>query len=71
MANRPQECLDWHNLADETENYTGAEIEFTFNEAAPAAPAQNRQIGNGHILNAARNNPPAHTATMIEEMRNE
>ena len=53
----------------ELENYTSAEIEFIVNEAARIALAQNRLIGNGDILNAAGNNPPAHTAAAIEEMR--
>jgi SpoVK/Ycf46/Vps4 family AAA+-type ATPase len=70
LANRPQETIDWHNCAGELENYTSAEIEFIVNEAARIALAQNRLIGNGDILNAAGNNPPALTAAAIEEMRN-
>jgi len=70
LANRPQEAIDWHNCAGELENYTSAEIEFIVNEAARTALAQNRLISNGDLLNAAGNNPPAHTAATIEEMRN-
>jgi SpoVK/Ycf46/Vps4 family AAA+-type ATPase len=67
--NRPQETIDWHNCAGELKNYTSAEIEFIVNEAARTALAQNRLIGNGDLLNAAGNNPPALTAAAIEEMR--
>ena len=70
LANRPQETIDWHNCAGEMENYTSAEIEFIVNEAARLALSQNRLISNGDLLNAAGNNPPAHTAAMIEEFRN-
>lgn len=69
MANRPQENVDWQNCAGELENYTSAEIEFLVNEAARIALSQNRPINTGDLLNAAGNNPPAHTATSIEEMR--
>ena len=69
LANRPQEAIDWHNCAGELENYTSAEIEFIVNEAARLALSQNRLIANGDLLNAAGNNPPAHTAAAIEEMR--
>jgi SpoVK/Ycf46/Vps4 family AAA+-type ATPase len=70
LANRPQETIDWHNCAGEMENYTSAEIEFIVNEAARLALSQNRLISNGDLLNAAGNNPPAHTPAMIEEFRN-
>jgi ATP-dependent 26S proteasome regulatory subunit len=71
MANRPQEEIDWHNCAVELENYTCAEIEFiVVNEAARLALSQNRPISNGDILNAAGNNPTAHTAAMIDALRN-
>jgi SpoVK/Ycf46/Vps4 family AAA+-type ATPase len=69
MANRPQETVDWHRCASELENYTSAEIEFLVNEAARLALAQSRPIITGDILNAAGNNPPAHTAANIEKMR--
>jgi transitional endoplasmic reticulum ATPase len=69
MANRPQEAMDWHDCAVEFENYTCAEIEFVVNEAARSALSQNRAIINGDILNAAGNNPPAHSASDIEKMR--
>ena len=51
---------------------------FNFMEVTPGdiasisarlALSQNRLISNGDILNAAGNNPPAHTAAAIEEMR--
>ena len=69
MANRPQDAVDWHACAGELENYTSAEIEFVVNEAARIALSQTRPIGHGDILNAAGNNPPAHSAADIEKMR--
>lgn len=69
MPNRPQETIDWHNSAGELENYTSAEIEFIVNEAARTALSQNRPITNGDILNAAGNNPPAHSASDVEKIR--
>jgi transitional endoplasmic reticulum ATPase len=69
MSNRPQETIDWHRCASELENYTCAEIEFIINEAARSALAATRAIINGDILQAAGNNPPAHSADQIEKMR--
>lgn len=69
MSNRPQAEVDWHECALELENYTCAEIEFVVNEAARSALAQKRPIVVGDILNAARSNPAAHTASAIEAMR--
>jgi len=69
MANRPQDTVDWHRCAGELENYTSAEIEFLVNEAARIALSQSRAISTGDILNAAGNNPAAHTAADIEKMR--
>ena len=62
MANRPQEDIDWHDCAQQLEDYTSAEIEFVVNEAARHALAQNRSIVTGDILQAAGDNPPAHSA---------
>jgi len=69
MANRPQDAVDWHACAGELENYTSAEVEFVVNEAARIALSQTRPISHGDILNAAGNNPPAHSAADIEKMR--
>jgi|ERR1043166_498929 hypothetical protein len=69
MANRPQDAVDWHSCAAELENYTSAEIELVVNEAARIALSQNRPIASGDFLNAAGNNPPAHSAADIEKMR--
>ncbi len=69
MANRPQDQVDWPRCASELENYTCAEIEFVVNEAARIALENKRLIGIGDILNGAGNNPPAHTASAIEQMR--
>ena len=51
------------------ETYTCAEIELVVNEAARMALDQNRLIISGDILNAAGNNPAAHTAADIEKRR--
>ena len=69
MAKRPQIEIDWHNLAQELENYTCAEIEFVVNEAARNALEKGRPISDGDILQAAGNNPPAHSAEDFEKMR--
>jgi len=70
MANRPQEAIDWHGCAGELENHTSAEIEFVVNEAARIALSHNRAIANGDILKATGDNPPAHSAADIAQMRN-
>ncbi len=69
MAHRPQGEIDWHDCAQQLEDYTSAEVELVVNEAARHALAQNRPIVAGDILHAAGNNPPAHTAADIEKMR--
>jgi transitional endoplasmic reticulum ATPase len=69
MANRPQAEIDWHDCAQQLEDYTCAEVEFIVNEAARHALSQNRPIVTGDILHAAGNNPPAHTAEDFEKMR--
>jgi transitional endoplasmic reticulum ATPase len=69
LANRPQETVDLHMCAGELENYTNAEIQFIVDEAARIALSHHRAIVSGDILNAAGNNPAAHTATDIERMR--
>ena len=45
-----------------------SEIELIVNEAARIALSQNRAITNGDILNAAGNNPAAHSASDLQEM---
>jgi transitional endoplasmic reticulum ATPase len=69
MANRPQGEIDWHDCAQQLDDYTCAEIDFIINEAARHALEQNRPITTGDILQAAGNNPPAHTAEEFEAMR--
>jgi len=69
MANRPQEGMDWHTIGLKLEGHTSAEIEFIVNEAARKALGEKRLIFGGDILQAARENPPAHTASSIEKMR--
>ncbi|MGI6414775.1 MAG: ATP-binding protein [Thermoguttaceae bacterium] len=69
-ANRPQETLDLPRVAGELEIYTCAEIEFVVNEAARTALAANRPIVTGDLLTAAVENPPAHTESQVQKMRN-
>ena len=69
MANRPQEDIDWHTVGSHLEGQTSAEIEFLVNEAARKALGEKRLIFGSDILQAARENPPAHTAASIEKMR--
>ena len=69
IKGRPKETLDLHDLALQMENYTCAEIEHVVNEAARLALESQRLITTGDILNAAGNNPPAHTAEDFENMR--
>ena len=69
ITGRPKETLDLHDLALQMENYTCAEIEHVVNEAARLALETQRLITTGDILNAAGNNPPAHTAEDFENMR--
>jgi len=69
ISGRPKETLDLHDLALQLEHYTCAEIEHVVNEAARLALESERLITTGDILNAAGNNPPAHTAEDFETMR--
>lgn len=69
MKDRPQGDIDWHDAAQQLEDYTCAEIDFVVNEAARHALEQGRPITNGDLLQAAGNNPPAHTAADFERMR--
>lgn len=68
-ARRPQGEIDWHDCAQQFENYTCAEIDLIVNEAARHALDQNRPIVTGDLLQAAGNNPPAHTEEDFEKMR--
>ena len=68
MANRPQGEIDWHDCAQQLEDYTSAEIEFVVNEAARHALSQNRPIVTGDILQAAGNNPPAYSGFVLFDM---
>lgn len=69
MKDRPQIEIDWHDCAQQLENYTCAEIDFVVNEAARLALENNRAITTGDILNAAGNTPPAHSPEEFEIMR--
>ncbi len=69
MKDRPQLDIDWHDCAQQLEDYTCAEIEHVINEAARHALEQKRAITTGDILSAAGSNPPAHTPEDFERMR--
>lgn len=69
MKDRPQEDIDWHDCAQQLEDYTSAEIDLVINEAARYALDHNRPIVTGDILHAAGNNPATLTAEEVEKMR--
>lgn len=69
MKDRPQDSIDWHDCAQQLEDYTCAEIDLVINEAARHALDQDRPISTGDLLSAAGNNPPAHSAEDFEKMR--
>ncbi len=68
LNGRPMERIDLHAIAGELGNYTCAEIEHVVNEAARRALQDKRQISAGDLLNAAGNNPAAHTASDFQNM---
>jgi transitional endoplasmic reticulum ATPase len=69
MADRPQEKIDWLDVAEKCEYYTCAEIEHLVNEAARAAVKTPRPINENDILTAIEKNPPTFNAQRIDKMR--
>ena len=69
MADRPQEQLDWLELANKCEYYTSAEIENLVNVAASLAIRAGKRIGAEDLYQAMKENPPALSAEKIEKMR--
>lgn len=70
MKDRPQTEIDFIYLAEQTECYTFAELEFLVNEAAREALGLRITIRTETILKSILNNKPAHNHQMIEKMRN-
>jgi SpoVK/Ycf46/Vps4 family AAA+-type ATPase len=59
MRDRPQQPVDWVRLAEQSEYYTSAELEYLVNEAAREALADRRPITEGDIVRALQANPPS------------
>ena len=69
MADRPQDKINWLDLAEKCEFYTCAEIEHLINEAARLAIKTPRPITEADILKAIKSNPPAFNSQKIEKMK--
>jgi len=69
MADRPQEEMDWLNLAEQCEFYTSAEIGNVVNEAARIAVEEQRRIRQEDFLQAMKDNPPALSEAKIDDMK--
>lgn len=69
MVDRPQEKIDWLNVAEKCEYNTCAEIEHIVHEAARAAVKTPRPITANDILKAIEKNPPAFDTQQINNMK--
>ena len=69
MNGRPQTEIDYIYLADQTECYTFAELEFLVNEAAREALGSRILICSETILKSILKNKPVHNHQMIEKMK--
>jgi SpoVK/Ycf46/Vps4 family AAA+-type ATPase len=69
MVDRPQEEMDWLNLAEQCEFYTSAEIGNVVNEAARIAVEEQRPIRQEDFLQAMKDNPPALSEATIDDMK--
>jgi len=69
MADRPQDKINWLDVAEKCEFYTCAEIEHLVNEAARFAIQTPRPITEGDILRAIKSNPPVFNSKKIERMK--
>lgn len=70
MKDRPQTTIDFVGLAEKTEFYTYAELEFIVNEAAREALGLRKPITTELLFKCCLNNKPVHNAEIIEKMRN-
>jgi len=69
MADRPQDKINWPDIAEKCEFYTCAEIEHLVNEAARSAIKSPRPITETDILKAVENNPTSFDLQRIEKMK--
>lgn len=70
MADRPQDAIDWVDLAGECEGYTCAELEFVVNESARRALDSRRSICREDLMAVLAANPAAHaSARALDEDR--
>ena len=69
MKDRPQTDIDFIYLAEKTECFTFAELEFLVNEAAREALGLRIPINTETILKSILKNKPTHNQEMIENMR--
>jgi len=69
MRDRPQDEIDWLELAGECPQYTSAELEHVVNEAARVALTDRRPITTADIAGALQANPPSVGESEAEQMR--
>jgi transitional endoplasmic reticulum ATPase len=69
MQDRPQESIDWLEVAEKSELYTSAELEHVINEAAKRALQEIRPITKNDILLSINENPPNLNKGTIERMK--
>ncbi|MDQ1335041.1 MAG: hypothetical protein QG552_1991, partial [Thermodesulfobacteriota bacterium] len=69
MADRPQDEMDWLDLAEKCEFYTSAEIGNIVNEAARIAIEAQRPIQHKDLLQAMKDNPPGLSEAKIDNMK--
>ncbi|MBU0734238.1 MAG: ATP-binding protein, partial [Proteobacteria bacterium] len=69
MADRPQEKMEWLDLAKKCEFYTSAEIENIVNEAARLALQEVRPIRSDDLYQAMSENPPVLSSEKVEKMK--
>lgn len=69
MTDRPQEKINWIDVADKCDFHTCAEIEHIVNEAARYAVKVPRSITETDLLKAIEKNPPAYDSQRIENMK--
>jgi len=69
MADRPQDKINWLDIAEKCEFYTCAEIEHLVNEAARSAVKSPRSITETDMMKAIESNPPAFDLQRVEKMK--
>lgn len=66
MEGRPQDAIDWIRVAEQTEDFSFAELEYMVNEAARVALELRRNISTEDLISAAVSNPPLPKAEYSE-----